>query len=169
MTCNEHEYVVFSTATEEGWLMLQCVRCGFHATVDNPSEQEWSEAFHALSRPYRWDDESRVVTHAERPPDQPYVQQKPPSARRCACYSELGVQEPGDYERVWIETTRPKPDVTAEARKELLELAAIADGADDLCSTFFPEVVVSYQQDTGREPGHAVRWFARQIEKLRTK
>jgi hypothetical protein len=80
---------------------------------------------------------------------------------------ELGVREPGDYERVWIEAATPKPEVTAEARKELLDLAALAGGADDLCSTFFPLFVEGYQQGTGGEPSHAVRWFAKQVEKLR--
>lgn len=165
MTCDEHEYVVFSTALEQGCLMLQCVECGLHATVEDPSKEEWSKGVRAPSKPYRWRDETRVVIHGEHPADQLYVQKKPPSARKCACYSKLGVPEPGDYERVWIEATRPKPEVTEETRKELLELAAMADGADDLCSTFFPLFVG--QQDTGGEPSYAVRWFAKRIEKLR--
>jgi hypothetical protein len=37
MTCKNHEWVVFSTVLEQGWLMLQCVNCGLHATVDDPS------------------------------------------------------------------------------------------------------------------------------------
>ena len=167
MTCQNHEWVVFSTVFEEGWLMLQCVNCGLHATVNDPSKKEWSKAYHAPSKPYRWHDETRVVIHEEHPADQLYVQKKPPSARKCECYVKLGVQEPGDYERVWIEATRPKPEVTAEARKELLQLAAMADGADDLCSTFFPLFVEGHQQDTGGESSYAVRWFAKQIDKLR--
>ena len=90
-----------------------------------------------------------------------------PSAKKCECHAKLGVPEPGDCGRVWIEATRPKPDLTPEARQELLHLAALADGADDLCSTFFPLFVEGYQRDTGGEPSHAVRWFAKQIEKLR--
>jgi len=167
MTCNDHEWVVFSTALDEGCLMLQCVKCGLHATVNDRSKKEWSKAYHAPSKPYRWHDETRVVIHEEHPTDQPYVQKKPPSARKCVCYAKLGVSEPGDYERVWIEATRPKPDVTPEARQELLHLAALADRAADLCSTFFPLFVEGYQQDTGGEPSHPVRWFAKQIEKLR--
>lgn len=167
MTCKDHEWVVFSTAMNDGCLMLQCVQCGLHATVDDPSKEEWSKAYHAPSKPYRWRDETRVVIHEEHPADQRYVQKKPASARKCECHAKLGVPEPGDYERVWIEATRPKPDVTLEARKELLHLAAMADGADDLCSTFLPLFVEGYQQDTGGEPSHAVRWFAKQVEKLR--
>src|SRR5262249_52768135 len=111
---------------------------GLHATVNDPSKEEWSEAFQAPSKPYRWHDEARVGIYQEHPTDRRYVQKKPPSAKKCACYAKLGVREPGDYERVWIEATTPKPEVTAEARKELLQLAAMADGADDLCSTLFP-------------------------------
>src|SRR6516165_8676654 len=167
MTCDNHELVVFSTVLEQGWLMLQCVKCGLHATVDDPSKEEWSEAFQAPSKPYRWHEEARVVIHQEHPTEPRCVQKKPPSAKKCACYAKLGVREPGDYERVWIEATTPKPEVTAEAREELLHLAALAGGADDLCSTFFPLFVAGYQQDTGGEPSHAVRWFAKQVEELR--
>jgi hypothetical protein len=169
MTCKEHEWVVFSTVLNEGWLMLQCVNCGLHATVDDPSTEEWSKAFHAPSQPYRWRDGSRVVTHHEHSADRRYVQKKPASAKNCECYADLGVPEPGDYERVWVETTTGKPDVTPEARQELLHLAAVVTGADDLCSTFFPLFVESYQQDTGGEPTYPVRWFAKQIEKLRAR
>jgi hypothetical protein len=167
MTCDNHEWVVFSTVLEQAWLMLQCVICGLHATVDDPSKQEWSEAFQAPSKPYRWHEEGRVVIHQEHPTDRRYVQKKPPSAKKCECHAKLGVPEPGDYERVWIEATTPKPEVTTEARKELLHLAALAGGAGDLCSTLFPLFIEGYQQDTGGEPSHAVRWFAKRIEKLR--
>jgi hypothetical protein len=166
MTCKEHEWVVFSTALEEGWLMLQCVICGLNATVEQPSQEEWSAAFYAPSKPYRWHDAGRVTIHEEYPTDRPYVQIKPASARKCECYSELGAVEPGEYERVWIEATRPRPDVTAEAREELLQLAGMADEADDLCSTFFPLFVESYQQGIGGESTYAVRWFAKQIKQL---
>ena len=167
MTCKEHEWVVFSTAVDQGWLMLQCVNCGLHATVDDPSKEEWSEAFYAPSQPYRWHDEARVVIHEDKPAHRRYVQKKPPSAKKCECHAKLGVREPGDYERVWIEATRPKPSVTAEARTELLRLADMADRTNDLCSTFFPLFVEGFQKETGDEPSYAVRWFAKQIEKLR--
>ena len=167
MTCQNHEWVVFSTALEEGWLMLQCVNCGLHATVDDPSKKEWSQAYDAPSKPYRWHDATRVVLHREH--SEPCVQKKPPSAKECECHAKLGLLEPGDYERVWIEVTRPKPALLAEARTELLDLAALAERVADLCSTFFPLFVEGYQQDTGDEPSYAVRWFAKRIEKLRAK
>ncbi len=56
----EHEWVVFSTALEEGCLMLQCVKCGAMGSVDDPSKEEWSEAYHAPASPYRWQDAARV-------------------------------------------------------------------------------------------------------------
>lgn len=58
---DKHEWVAFSTALAEGWIMVQCVECGAHGTVDDPTRKEWSEAFHAPSNPYRWEDNSRVT------------------------------------------------------------------------------------------------------------
>jgi hypothetical protein len=57
----QHEWVVYSLALAEGWLMLQCVECGLMGTVENPSKEEWSQGFNAPSTPYRWLDEARVV------------------------------------------------------------------------------------------------------------
>lgn len=59
-TCG-HEWVVFSTALAEVWLMLQCVHCGAHASVNDPSSEEWGEAFYAPDHPYLWSDKSRVT------------------------------------------------------------------------------------------------------------
>ena len=56
---HEHEWIVHSTALKECWLMLQCVECGTMATVDDPSKEEWVQAFHAQSRPSRSTDDSR--------------------------------------------------------------------------------------------------------------
>jgi hypothetical protein len=60
-TQHVHEWVVFSTALKERALLVQCVDCGAIGTVDDPTREEWSEAFHAPERPYRWHDESRVT------------------------------------------------------------------------------------------------------------
>jgi hypothetical protein len=60
MDCN-HNWVVFSTALEEGWLMVQCLTCAAGGTVDDPSAAEWRAAFHAPSRPYRWTYPARVT------------------------------------------------------------------------------------------------------------
>ncbi len=65
--CHAHEWVVFSTALQERLLMLRCVECGAMATVHDPTEVEWSEAFHAPSRPYKWTDEARVHVQNDPP------------------------------------------------------------------------------------------------------
>ena len=62
----DHEWVVFSTALQEVCLLVQCVQCGAIGTVASPSKAEWSEAFHAPSRPYRWNDPSRVTIRETR-------------------------------------------------------------------------------------------------------
>lgn len=58
--CN-HEWVVFSTAIQDVCLLVECVRCGAFGTVDDPSKEEWGEAFHASDNPYGWDDKKRVT------------------------------------------------------------------------------------------------------------
>jgi hypothetical protein len=169
MTCNTHEWIVFSTAVAERWLMVQCLHCGLHGTVNDPSKKEWTEAFDAPTKPYPWRDQTRVVIHEERPKSQRYAQKKAPSPNKCVCDLALRVPEPGAKERFWIEVLTSKPDVTREARQEILRLAALAEDTDELCSTLFPVFVEGYQQHTGVEPTYAVRWFAKQIETLRMK
>jgi hypothetical protein len=66
--CAHHQWVVFSCAYRERALMLHCVKCGVFGTVDDPSREEWSEAFHAPSHPYPWHDESRVTLRPEHTP-----------------------------------------------------------------------------------------------------
>ncbi len=65
--CEQHEWVVFSTALAEGWLMLQCVRCGTHGTVNDPTSDEWSAAFYAPDQPYQWKDDARVTVRGKGP------------------------------------------------------------------------------------------------------
>jgi hypothetical protein len=42
---HHHTFAVFSTAVADSWLMLQCVDCGLHGTVEDPTSEEWSQAF----------------------------------------------------------------------------------------------------------------------------
>ncbi len=70
--------------------MLQCVGCGLHAVVQDPWAQEWMEAFHAPSRPYRWDDESRVVVKGLLSGDQRYVV-RTAVGPKCECYTRRNV------------------------------------------------------------------------------
>ena len=58
----QHKWIVYSTAISTGELLLICNECKIYATVQDPSEEEWGQAFHAPSRPYVWHDETRVVT-----------------------------------------------------------------------------------------------------------
>ena len=60
MNCN-HEWYVFSTELSHVCLMVECQKCGAFGTVDDPSKEEWGDAFHAPSNPYRWQDNSRVT------------------------------------------------------------------------------------------------------------
>ena len=57
----DHKWVVYSTALAEVWLMLKCLYCGAHGSVDDPTTEEWAEAFDAPSNPYSWADKSRVT------------------------------------------------------------------------------------------------------------
>jgi hypothetical protein len=56
----DHEWVVFSTALHDVYLMVVCVNCGVNGTVNDPSEDEWRRAFRAPSRPYKWEAKKQV-------------------------------------------------------------------------------------------------------------
>lgn len=58
---DSHEWVVFSTATADVCLMLECVECGAFGTVDDPTKEEWSKSFTADEEPFLWEDNSRVT------------------------------------------------------------------------------------------------------------
>jgi hypothetical protein len=57
----DHDWVVFSTALAEVWLMLECFCCGGQGTIDDPTKEEWGEAFYAPDHPYAWRDKTRVT------------------------------------------------------------------------------------------------------------
>ena len=42
-----HEWVVYGTSENEGWLWVQCIDCGVIGTIEDPSQQEWSDALSA--------------------------------------------------------------------------------------------------------------------------
>jgi hypothetical protein len=67
-----HRWVVFSTALQEGALMLQCLKCGAFGTVDDPSREEWNRAHSAPSHPYPWHDESRITLRPQHQPKPDY-------------------------------------------------------------------------------------------------
>lgn len=59
---HSHKWVVFSTALATCELMVAC-ECGAFGTVPNPTKREWSDAFHAPSKPYSWNEPKRVKVH----------------------------------------------------------------------------------------------------------
>ena len=93
-----HEWVVYSTAILGRCLLLQCVECGALATVDDPTTREWSEAFRAPSRPYRWADEARVHVQCQ-PPCPFFVIRVEEGGPSCPCPPRPGAQGRREYER----------------------------------------------------------------------
>jgi hypothetical protein len=65
---------VFSTALKDVCLMLQCVECGAVGTVNDPTLEEWREAYHAPSTPYQWEENNRVEIIHEAGEVPPYVE-----------------------------------------------------------------------------------------------
>lgn len=142
--CHEHEWVVFSTALAQGWLMLQCVRCGRHGTVDDPSKKEWSDAYHAPSAPYRWADDGRVT-------------------RRDIGPLYVRASEHGGYERLWREVIGKLDPLGDDERAELLHLAGLVEGPADLDSGLFPLFVTNFELDTRVVPCPGVKRAADRI------
>ena len=56
-------WVVFSTAISDGYLIVQCGECGTIGAIEDPTEEEWSDAFYAPDHPYAWLDSNRVTKH----------------------------------------------------------------------------------------------------------
>lgn len=161
---HRHTWVVFSTALGDGWIMLQCVDCGLHATVEDPTSEEWGQAFHAPSRPYQWLDETRVVVHPEVPAWKRYVV-RTGIANKCECYTQRGVIEPHEFERFPNEATRPTIKVTDTDRAELLGLVKVVNRAA-LCSFLFGVFSKNAARDIGVAHGPAVKEIARRVSSL---
>src|SRR5947209_11816856 len=156
-----HEWVVFSTALLDRCLMLQCVECRDWGVVEDPSSEEWSAAFHAASRPYRWCDAARVrVTGGGKP----YVARSP-GGKRCDCHARLGRPLPGEYERVPGEIIAQSESLTPQERAELEEQARYV-ATSYLCRTFYPLFLKGFEQHSGRRYTRAVHRIARRIEEI---
>jgi len=145
-----HEWVVFSTALADRCLMIQCVDCGVMGTVDDPTSEEWSAAFYALSKPYQWNDEARVIIQ-HGPPCPFHVVRADKNAPRCDCPSH---QEQQEYERFPAEFMMPNNGLTPVEMKEIKKLADMV-GKTDLCSRFFPLFMRAYQATTGSKSSDA--------------
>lgn len=158
---HHHTWVVFSTAMGEKWLMVQCVDCGLHGTVENPTSEEWRQAFHSPSRPYQWLDESRVVFHSEVPAWKRYVVRSE-IANKCECYARRGVIEPHDFESFPNHATRPPITLTDADRAELLDLVdVVKEGA--LCSFLFEIFLKNATRDIRVVHGPAVKEVSRRV------
>ncbi len=138
-----HEWVVFSTNISFGCLMVQCVECGAFGTVDDPSKQEWSEAYDAPSRPYRWNDVSRVTASGT----WPIHVIRATGGPKCECYSRGLRVEPGGYERFPAEIMGPLPGLNDEARAELLQFADIVE-TSDMCGGLFAFSIRCFEEAT---------------------
>ena len=145
-TQHQHEWVVFSTALTEGWLMLQCVECGTHGTIDDPTSEEWSEGFDAPSKPYRWQDESRITIRHPKGGERYVVRAEP--RQPCDCLKLTSLIE---YDRFPAEIVRRIGPISDEARNEILELAEFVDSEPEMCGRRFPFFVASYAEYTGKQ------------------
>ena len=155
-----HEWVVYSTALREFWLMLQCVGCGAMGTIDDPSTEEWSGAFHAPSRPYRWNDDTRVTERGHAAPRVIRAVVGPV----CDCPSQSAFPECRGYERVPGGIWEHPNGLSNQDRAELKKLADFV-GTSDLCSRFLPLFFRSYEGHTGREHSKATHTIIDRIER----
>jgi hypothetical protein len=144
--------------------MLQCVECGLMGIVEDPSKQEWSEAFYAPSSPYRWLDESRVIQkgialfRVIRFIDGP----------ACPCPSKRNLPRNTGYQRIpggiWEHT-----DVfSAEVKAELIKLADFVGGSE-LCSHLLPHFIRSCEADMGVRHPEAAHRIIKRIEQFDSK
>jgi len=144
--CSSHEWVAFSTALSEGWIMVQCVECGLHGTIEDPTKDEWSDAYHAPSRPYRWLDNSRVT---EKNVGDFYVA-RATVRQPCGCAGECGRNDLQKYDRIPAEITRRHKPISERARREIIELADCIGDKPEMCSRLFPVFVEGFIEYSGR-------------------
>jgi hypothetical protein len=147
--------------------MVQCVGCGQHGTVRDPSAKEWEKAFRSPARPYRWHDKSRVYIELTVPHRQQYVIPSP-GGKKCECYARDGVIEPRAYERVPVEITHYDIALTAEERKDLAKWADFVK-TTDLCSRMFLHFVKNYEKDAGERLLPGVLSVAKRIDEIDAK
>lgn len=132
-----HEWAVFSTAITEGWLMLQCTRCGLHGTVSDPSEAEWSKAFHAPKRPYKWVQDQRVNVQPQK--TTPYV----------------AIDDDGVLRRVPREIICSLPQINKEEAEELFGLIDLVE-QEGMDSELFWRFIESANAKMGTTPSPGV-------------
>jgi hypothetical protein len=160
-----HDWVVFSTALEEGWLMAQCVGCGLHGAIEDPTKEEWIAAFHAPSRPYRWAVEERVVIKGPLTGNRKFVMRSDQAAKDCECYTRRGILHPDGYERVPAEITSKSVPLTDDDRRELSKLADFVERSD-LCSFLLPRFLEQYALHTGQGASSEIKVIIGRIEAI---
>jgi hypothetical protein len=156
-----HEWVVYSTALNEVWLMLQCVECGLLGTVEDPSPEEWSEAFHAPSSPYRWRDELRVVEKGYAR----YCVIRFIDGPACPCPSQSSLPRNTGYQRLPEGISEHNDAFSDEVTTELIELADFVD-TSDLCSHLLPLFIRSCEAEAGVRHSEAVHRIITLIEQF---
>ena len=159
-----HEWVVFSTVLKDVCLMLQCAECGAMGTVNDPSEDEWGEAFHAPSRPYRWEHDTRVKLRGVGAPNIVRATSGP----GCDCPARRGLPEVGDYERFPASLLADPGIVSDEERGVLSELADFVQGTD-LCSLLLPNFIRHIEEASGIRHPAAVGRIMDRIERIDSK
>jgi hypothetical protein len=159
-TNHDHEWIVFSCALSEVWLMLQCIVCGAMGTVDDPTKEEWNEASYSPVKPYIWSDNSRVTIRDETAPKFYVVRRQMGENCGLDCPYRTDV---GEYERFPGEIIHKTRKLTAEEQKEFLAFADFVEDSD-VCSLFLPAFIEGCQQHTGGESLWALRQLAQHID-----
>lgn len=160
LNSSAHEWVVYSTALQECYLLVQCVRCGMAGIVADPTRKEWSNAYRAPSRPYRWADNTRVEAKGVAP----FCVVPMQAGLACDCIKSRRVLAPAVYERMPGGIAELDRSLTTQERFELVELATLVGESGDLCSHFFPLFIHSVQLDTGITHSAAVRLITKRID-----
>jgi hypothetical protein len=141
--CNAgHEWVVYSTALAEGWLMLKCVECGAMGTINDPSAEDWSDAYQAPSRPYRWKDGTRIT-------DRGIAFTRIIRAVHnslCGCPCQRGLPEKRGYDRLTEGIWEHSDHLSDHQKAVLIEFAAFV-AESELCSRFLPAFIQSLDAD----------------------
>jgi hypothetical protein len=65
----KRDWWVYSTAVDDHVLLVKDRNSDARGYVDNPTTDEWAQAFHAPSRPYPWLDLSRVIVDQDTAPE----------------------------------------------------------------------------------------------------
>ena len=51
---DDHDWLVFTTYTEDVLIGVFCRRCGADGIIQRPKKADWERAYDAPNRPYRW-------------------------------------------------------------------------------------------------------------------